>query len=134
MPENIEELSEIPQEVLMHYCDEHVLSTNSISEENKRGIRAAAEFLEENGHKDLAFRLLQKYSAKDIPTYDVENSQFVSWLRREQVGYNTQGYVTVGVGEDAIRYPIINLNGDIMRLESAFLKYTAELLNGQNKE
>lgn len=128
---DIKELSEIPNDLLLNYVDERQLSSNLITEEQKQGIISAARFLEEQGHHELSVKLLNKYNARQIHEYNIEDSEFIQYLRKEKVAINIQGYMTVGEGEEAIKYPIIILTSDVMRLEMMYQKLKVELQNGK---
>jgi hypothetical protein len=126
---DIKELQEIPKDLLLNYVEDRKVSSNLISEEQKEGIISASRFLEENGHHDLAVKLLNKYNARKISEYNLHDSEFINYLEQANIGINVQGYVTVGTGEDAIKYPIVIISSDVMRLEMMYQKLKYELQN-----
>jgi hypothetical protein len=126
---DIKELQEIPKDLLLNYVEDRKVSSNLISEEQKQGIISASRFLEENGHHDLAIKLLNKYNARTINEYNLHDSEFINYLEKANIGINVQGYVTVGEGEEAIKYPIVILSCDVMRLEMMYQKLKYELQN-----
>ncbi|AIX39121.1 hypothetical protein Syn9311C4_38 [Synechococcus phage ACG-2014b] len=126
---DIKELQEIPKDLLLNYVEDRKVSSNLISEEQKEGIISASRFLEENGHHDLAVKLLNKYNARTISEYNLHDSEFINYLEQANIGINVQGYVTVGAGEDAIKYPIVIISADVMRLEMMYQKLKYELQN-----
>tara|TARA_Y100000004_G_C8679259_1_gene312633 strand:+ start:79 stop:498 length:420 start_codon:yes stop_codon:yes gene_type:complete len=128
---DIKELSEIPSDILLNYVDDRPVSSNLITEEQKQGIISAARYLEENGQHELAVNLLNKYNARQITEYNINDSEFIQYLKKENIAVNVQGYMTVGEGEDAIKYPIVILTSDVMRLEMMFQKLKWELQNGE---
>jgi len=128
---DIKELQEIPKDLLLNYVEDRKISSNLITEEQKQGIISASRFLEENGHPDLAIKLLNKYNARKINEFDINDSEFINYLKEQNIAINVQGYVTVGEGADAIKYPVIIISSDVMRLEMMYQKLKYELQNGK---
>lgn len=131
MIEDIKELQEIPSELLMGLTNDIAIGSNTISEEQKKAMMYAARFLQERGQNDLAEELLLKYNVKKLKEYDLNSSEFIQYLKDAGITYNIQGFVTVGSGNDAIKYPILVLTGDIMRWEIAFQKMKYEMLQNE---
>lgn len=132
MIEDIKELQEIPSEMLKNLTSDLVIGSNTINEEQKKAMTYAARFLEEKGQPGLAEELLLKYNVRKLKEYDLNSSEFIQYLRNAGIAYHIQGFVTVGSGDDAIKYPILTMTGDIMRWEIAFLKMKSEVT--QNAE
>ena len=55
-------------------------------------------------------------------------------MQQEGISVSLQGYMKVGINEEAIRYPIIILSGDVMRFECMFQKLKHDLKNELQSE
>ena len=114
--------------------DEFIKGANDLNDDNKLGLKLAAEFMRSNGLEDAAHDLLNQYEMKVIPTYNMEDSEFVQRMQAENIPVNLQGYMKVGQGDEAIRYPMIVLSGDVMRFECMFQKLKHDLKNELQSE
>ena len=114
--------------------DEFIKGANDLNDDNKLGLKLAAEFMRSHGLEDAAHDLLNQYEMKVIPTYNMEDSEFVQRMQAENIPVNLQGYMKVGQGDEAIRYPMIVLSGDVMRFECMFQKLKHDLKNELQSE
>ena len=111
----------------MNNADELFIAPNAFNDDHFDAIKYAARFLRFNGHLDLEEQLLEECGINPIPVFPIEESEFVQRLHAEGLSPHVQGYLRMGEGEDAIRYPIIVLNGDILRYEVFFQKLKSDL-------
>lgn len=114
--------------------DEFIKGANDLNDDNRLGLKLAAEFMRSHGLEEAAHDLLNQYEMKVIPTYDMEDSEFIQRMQAENVPVNLQGYMKVGQGDEAIRYPIVILSGDVMRFECMFQKLKHDLKNELQSE
>ena len=111
----------------LNNADELFIAPNAFNNDHFDAIKYAARFLRFNGHLDLEEKLLEECGINPIPVFPIEESEFVQRLHAEGLSPHVQGYLRMGEGEDAIRYPIIILNGDILRYEQFFQKLKFDL-------
>lgn len=114
--------------------DEFIKGANDLNDDNRLGLKLAAEFMRSHGLDEAAHDLLNQYEMKVLPTFNMEDSEFVQRMRAENIPVNLQGYMKVGHGDEAIRYPIIILSGDVMRFECMFQKLKHDLKNELQSE
>lgn len=131
---SVEELLEVEVGSLMHEADDIILGANDITDEHRTGLKLAAEFMRSHGLEEAAHDLLNLYNMEVLPTYDLEDSEFIQRMRAANININPQGYLKVGEGKDAIRYPMIMLSGDIMRFEIMFQKLKHDIKNELQSE
>jgi len=131
---SVEELISIPANEIMHDADELVVAPNSMSEDNLLGIRYAARFLRHRGLVEESEDLLRECKIQQVPNYDLDDSEFIQKLRSEGIEPHIQGWMQIGTGKEAIRYPIIVLNGDIVRWEIFYQKLKHDLKQEENNE
>lgn len=125
--DSVEEMINIPSEMIMHDADELIVAPNSMSEDNLLGIRYAARFLRHKGLIQESEELLTECRIQQVPNYNVEDSEFIQKLNEHGITPMIQGWMQVGSGTEAIRYPIVVLTGDIMRWEIFYQKLKHEL-------
>lgn len=130
----IEELIAISSSELMHQADDIIIGANTLTDEHKNGLKLAAEFMRSHGLEEAAHDMLYLYNMEVIPTFPIENSEWANRMKDAGVAVNVQGYMKVGEGKDAIRYPIIMMSGDIMRYEIMFQKLKHDLKNELQNE
>lgn len=130
----IEELIAISSSELMHQADDIIIGANILTDEHKNGLKLAAEFMRSHGLEEAAHDMLYRYNMEVIPTFPIENSEWANRMKDAGVAVNVQGYMKVGEGKDAIRYPIIMMSGDIMRYEIMFQKLKHDLKNELQNE
>lgn len=124
---SVEEMVNIPSEMIMHDADELIVAPNSMSEDNLLGIRYAARFLRHKGLIQESEELLTECHIQQVPNYNVEDSEFIQKLIENGINPMIQGWMQVGSGTEAIRYPIVVLTGDIMRWEMFYQKLKHDL-------
>lgn len=129
---SVEEMISIPANEIMHDADELVVAPNSMSEDNLLGIRYAARFLRHRGLVEESEDLLRECRIEQVPNYDLNDSEFIQRLDSEGIKPHIQGWMQVGTGKEAIRYPIVVMSGDIMRWEIFYQKLKNDLKNDSN--
>ena len=87
--------------------DEFIKGANDLNDDNKLGLKLAAEFMRSNGLDEAAHDLLNQYEMKVLPTFNMDDSEFVQRMKAENIPVNLQGYMKVGHGDEAIRYPML---------------------------
>lgn len=131
-----EEIINTRVDMLVHDADELIIGPNSMKEDHLTGIRYAARFMRHKGLIEESEELLTECNIEQVPNYDIENSEFVQRLIAEGITPHIQGFLKMGQGKEAIRYPIVALNGDILRWEIFFQKLKhdlkQEMLNDSN--
>lgn len=138
--QDVKDLINTPAEELMHDADEIIISPNDFNKNHLEAIRYAARFLRYKGYLDESEELLMEAGIDPVPTYELSNSEYIQRLEAEGLRPHVQGFLKAGSGKDAIRYPIIVMNGDIMRWEMFYQKLKhdlkeeakAELQNGDS--
>lgn len=131
---SVDELLEVEGDKIMHEADELIISSNDITDGHKAGLKLAAEFMRSHGLEEAAHDLLNLYNMEVLPTYNLEDSEFIQRMKEANININPQGYIKVGEGRDAIRYPIVMISGDIMRFEIMFQKLKHDLKNELQSE
>lgn len=94
---------------------------------------------------DEVFRVLsEKYSTLDLTPlrikfkleekkyFDLDESNFAKRCKEKKIVINTQGYIKDGIGDDAIHYPLISLDGDIRQFDDLFNDYKKEVADMLN--
>lgn len=131
---SVDELIEVEADKLMHEADDLILGANDITDEHRAGLKLAAEFMRSHGLEEAAHDLLNLYNMEVLPTYNLDDSEFIQRMRAANIHINPQGYMKVGEGKDTIRYPIVMISGDIMRFEIMFQKLKHDLKNELQSE
>lgn len=131
---NLDELKSIDSSELMNQVDEVLIGANDLNDDHKVGIKIAAEFMRRNGLGEASEDLLHSYEMNPIPIFPIEESEFCQRMQQEGINVSIQGYMKVGINEEAIRYPIIILSGDVMRFECMFQKLKHDLKNELQSE
>ena len=89
----------------------------NITKENKQAIIEAINILNNTGNQMSAALLEHKFKIKDTKKYNLNNSIFIQLCKKFNIGYSTQGYITKGVDENAVDYPIVLIQDEISNLD-----------------
>lgn len=85
----------------------------SIKLEHQSAALEISNMLKSLGHTDVAEEILVRFQIEQIPTYDMEDSEFVREMKEAGIYVAIQGFLKEGSGKDAFQYPLIAVNGDI---------------------
>lgn len=89
----------------------------SIRPEHQAAAEEIAKFLAENGQADLGELIKQRFKVKEIPSYDLSQSEFVKYCKEAGIYVAGQGYLVEGEGLNQMQYPMITICDDIRRIE-----------------
>ena len=90
----------------------------AITDEHKSAIQEIITLAEQHGKHDFAEFLKVKFKIKEIPSYDLESSDFVKACKIAGLYCSIQGWVQEGVEPDIIKFPLIAMCADIRDFES----------------
>ena len=95
-----------------------------IKKEHKEAIIEAIALLNSTGQQVSATLLEHKFKIKDNKKYDLNESVFVNLCKKFKMPISVQGYVTKGVNENAVDYPIVLIQDEISKLDEfiAFIR------------
>jgi hypothetical protein len=125
--DSVEDMINTPSEYIMHDADDLLIGPKDMTKQHLEGIIYAARFMRHRGGVHEAEELLTECGINTVPQYDLENSEFIRRVEAEGMKAHVQGFMRAGKGKDAIRYPIIMVNGDIMRWEIFMQKLKSDL-------
>lgn len=95
-----------------------------IKKQHKEAIVEAINILNNTGQQVSATLLEHKFKIKDNKKYDLNESAFVHLCKKFKMPMSVQGYVTKGVNENAVDYPIVLIQDEISKLDEfiAFIR------------
>lgn len=95
-----------------------------IKKEHKEAIVEAIDVLKNTGQEVSAALLEHKFKIKDNKKYNLNESVFVHLCKKFNMPISIQGYITKGVNENAVDYPIVLIQDEISKLDDfiAFIK------------
>lgn len=99
---------------------EHLFDYGSINDQHKSAAAEIAELAEQAGNTDFAEMIRTKFEIKEIPRYDLTQSKMVRACAEAGIFCATQGFLQEGIGEDAIRYPLMAICEDVRTLEKLY--------------
>jgi len=94
-----------------------VFDYGDIKKEHKDAIVEAINVLNNTGQQVSATLLEHKFKIKDNKKYDLNESVFIHLCKKFNMPMSVQGYVTKGVNENAVDYPIVLIQDDISKLD-----------------
>ena len=89
----------------------------AITEEHINAVSEIIALAEQQGRYDFADFLRVKFKIKEIPSYDLENSDFVKACKIAGLYCAIQGWVQEGVEPDLIKFPLVAMCADIRDFE-----------------
>jgi hypothetical protein len=88
-----------------------------IKKQHKEAIVEAINVLNNTGQQMSAALLENKFKIKDNKKYDLNESAFAHLCKKFKMPMSVQGYVTKGVNENAVDYPIVLIQDEISKLD-----------------
>jgi hypothetical protein len=89
----------------------------SIKPEHQAAAEEIAKFLAEHGQSELGELVKQRFKVKEIPMYDLTQSEFFNYCKEAGIYVAGQGYLVEGEGLNQMRYPMVAICDDIRRVE-----------------
>lgn len=102
----------------------------SIKEEHQSAALEISNMLKSLGHTDIAEEILVRFKIEEIPTYNLEESEFIQEMKEAGMYVAIQGFLKEGTGKDAFQYQLVAVNGDIRQ----FNKLIANLKKKYGKD
>ncbi|AIX24381.1 hypothetical protein AAJ62_gp037 [Synechococcus phage ACG-2014g] len=129
-------IPDIPDYELLNNVEQEDLieGGNALNDYQRQGVNIAAEWLRSKGMFDESEELLIAHNLKTVPVFPIQDSECVRRMENGGIRCVNQGYLTMGEGQQAIRYPIIGITTDVMRLEVFFQTLKHELKNELQSE
>jgi hypothetical protein len=94
---------------------------SEINDEHKRAVKEVCEILKQQGVEENVIKELQlKFKIKKLPTYDISESPFVQYCKKNNIVPLEQGNVTVKENNETKLYPIIAVCEDIRKINILF--------------
>lgn len=91
----------------------HLFDYGGITEEHKEAAEEIATLLEREGHANLAEEIKSRFKIEQVPTYDIEESEFIKYCKKAGIFISLQGWVKDLGGDDPLQYPLCALNEDV---------------------
>ena len=92
-----------------------------LNAEHTRAIKEACEILTTQGvNKDIIKDLELKFKVKQLPKYNLNESPFVQYCKKNNIGIMEQGHVTVKENGETKLYPVGVVCEDIRILNKLF--------------
>lgn len=129
-------IPDIPAHELLNNVEQEDLieAGNALNDFQRQGVNIAAEWLRSKGMFNESEELLVAHNLKTVPIFPIQESECVRRMQDGGIVCVNQGYLTMGEGTGAIRYPIIAITTDVMRLEVFFQTLKYELKNELQSE
>lgn len=89
----------------------------SIKPEHQAAAEEIAKFLASQGQEELGELVKQRFKVKEIPMYDLSQSEFVKYCQEAGIFVAGQGYIVEGEGLNKMQYPMVAICDDIRRVE-----------------
>ena len=95
----------------------------NLSDEQKTAVDEVFRILAEK-HSTLDLTPLRiKFNLEEKKYYDIKDSDFYKKCKEKNLVVNTQGWKKEGLGDDAIHYPLVTIDGDIRKFDEIFNDY-----------
>jgi predicted house-cleaning noncanonical NTP pyrophosphatase (MazG superfamily) len=89
----------------------------SINDEHKKVAEEICKFLRDSNLKEIADVISQRFQLVQIPEYDMTQSKFFKECNKVGIFVACQGFLQEGTGTDAMKYPMVNISGDIRKMD-----------------
>jgi hypothetical protein len=89
----------------------------SINEDHKQAAEEICKFLRDLRLNETADLVAQRFQLTQIPEYDMTQSKFYEECNKVGIFVACQGFLQEGSGLDAIKYPLVNISGDIRKMD-----------------
>jgi hypothetical protein len=91
----------------------HLFDYGDITEEHKEAAEEIANILSREGHANLADQIKSRFKVEEVPTYNLEESEFMKYCKEAGIFISLQGWIKDLGGDDTLQYPLCALNEDI---------------------
>lgn len=88
-----------------------------ITTEHKEAASEIAGLIENAGQPMLAEMIKSKFKVKEIPKYDLDESEFCKLAKQGNINVVIQGFVQEGDDHNAKQYQLISICEDIRKLD-----------------
>ena len=93
----------------------------SLNDEHTKAVKEACEILTSKGvDKDIINDLQLKFNVKELPKYDLAESPFFNFCKKDDISISEQGNVTVNEDGKTMLYPVAIVCEDIRKLDILF--------------
>jgi hypothetical protein len=90
-----------------------------ITDDQKVAIKECVKILREMNLSTAANEILMRTGLEVIPEYPLEDSEFISLMKENNIFCGIQGYIQ----DEGMRYPIVSVISDVRKMDEAFLTY-----------
>ena len=81
-------------------------------------------------YQDIDFgHLRTTFKLEDKKYYDMKNSEFAELVQNQGIVLDTQGHVKIGLGSDAMHYPIVAVTSDIRNFDKVLTEYKKKIVD-----
>jgi len=94
----------------------HLFDYGTISDDHKEAAAEIAKVLEESGLSEPARQIKARFKVEELPTYNMEDSEFAKYCKMAGIFISMQGLIMEGEGADVMQYQLCAVNDDIRRL------------------
>lgn len=107
----------------------------TLSQRDKKVIQEVIKFLKEekNLDKDMEKSLHLKFELKDVPKFNIDNSNFLRHVKKLNLFYNESGFLREGRYPNIVEYPIIAVQTEIRNFEKLYASIFEESLKSKIK-
>lgn len=109
---------------------EESLNFDTLNERDKKVIKEVIKFLKEekNLNKDIEKSIHLKFKLKDVPKFNIDNSNFLRHVKKLNLFYNESGFLREGKHPNIVEYPIIAVQTEIRNFEKLYASIVEESL------
>jgi len=92
-------------------------------------VQAVCSYLKDKNilNKEQIKDVLTDFWVEEIPEYDLDNSLFINFCKKNDIPITVQGHSVAGSGEHKTKYQIVSICEDIRKLELSLGKLYAKL-------
>ena len=94
-----------------------VFDYGSINEDHKKAAEEIANLAETHGMTMFAELIKTRFQVKEIPKYDITQSEFVKYTQKAGLNFAIQGFIREGAEPDFMQYPLLTICDDVRKLE-----------------
>lgn len=94
-----------------------VFDYGSLNDDHKKAAEEIASLAEQHGMSMFADLVKTRFQVKEIPKYDISQSEFVKYCDKAGLHLGIQGFIREGGEPDIIQYPLMTLCDDVRKLE-----------------
>lgn len=94
-----------------------VFDYGSLNDDHKKAAEEIASLAEHHGMSMFAELIKTRFQVKEIPKYDISQSEFVKYCEKAGLNLAIQGFIREGTEPNIIQYPLMTLCDDVRKLE-----------------